>query len=619
MSKKKRGRGGNGGCQQAKRQRVSQPTAKSATTTPDKPSTDNQYPPEFFNHGHFAIPTNRFVDATQDPSLFRALMEHQYVGFVVDKAEQLVDFKHTTYQQSLYDLEQFYRYDFTQPHGLNTPIARTFVTRTCVGVEGSTYKYLGLRMFAHPWEGDALSEYSPAHQASLRQVLQLNRAMVQRGNEHSASAIVSTARGGSSQFNLTLINRMRPLGSPDELEAERGLKKEACFDADFCSVSWHADSTLEAFSTIGVYQAIKTKHYPHSISTARPWKIATRIALDAEGPSEGRARRMKHNLDCNAPPLTVDLPNSGMAYFMLGAYNHHHQHAVLAGETERWASTHRVCKMEGHSFPGVLARAKCMLKIEKRGLKEWANSTRMLDEVEFEWLRQWYIQGPKHAELHKPYWADAIKELTDVWVKLEEKEQQKLAVLRDATTAVESKLHKNGSPPPRKQRKSAALVAKCGGSALFNVVLSGVRHRKIKRNGWAAREKDSIWKRVPREFRPIPFETTIAHRRAADTGDSQSPLIASSILPYCLDEVESEVNDLMHRYEKAMAELEKEPTRYAANICTEWSKTKEPINTANKKDVLQESGSPRNVANKKWKKKKKKFKQERKCATGTSC
>ena len=134
----------------------------------------------------------------------------------------------------------------------------------------------------------------------------------------------------------------------------------------------------------------------------RPWKIATRVALDAEGPSEGRARRMKHNLDRNAPPLTVDLPNSGMAYFMLGAYNHHHQHAVLAGETERWASTHRVCKMEGHLFAGVLARAQSMLKIEKRGLKEWANSTRMLDEVEFEWLRQWYIQGTKHAELHKP-------------------------------------------------------------------------------------------------------------------------------------------------------------------------------------------------------------------------
>ena len=43
------------------------------------------------------------------------------------------------------------QYDVTQPMGPGTPLAVTKVTRTCVGDPGITYKYLGLRMFAHPW------------------------------------------------------------------------------------------------------------------------------------------------------------------------------------------------------------------------------------------------------------------------------------------------------------------------------------------------------------------------------------------------------------------------------------------------------------------------------------
>jgi hypothetical protein len=41
--------------------------------------------------------------------------------------------------------------DVTQPLGLGTKLAPTFVRRTLVGENGITYKYLGLRMFAHPW------------------------------------------------------------------------------------------------------------------------------------------------------------------------------------------------------------------------------------------------------------------------------------------------------------------------------------------------------------------------------------------------------------------------------------------------------------------------------------
>lgn len=51
--------------------------------------------------------------------------------------------------------------------------------------------------------------------------------------------------GGSCAFNLTLINRM------ECSSAKRDLKPEPMFAMGKCSVSWHADSCLEDFSTIG--------------------------------------------------------------------------------------------------------------------------------------------------------------------------------------------------------------------------------------------------------------------------------------------------------------------------------------------------------------------------------
>jgi hypothetical protein len=45
--------------------------------------------------------------------------------------------------------------DVTQPLGLSTKLAPTYVRRTLAGENGITYKYLGLRMFSHPWQPHA--------------------------------------------------------------------------------------------------------------------------------------------------------------------------------------------------------------------------------------------------------------------------------------------------------------------------------------------------------------------------------------------------------------------------------------------------------------------------------
>lgn len=132
------------------------------------------------------------------------------------------------------------------------------------------------------------------------------------------------------------------------------LKDEPTFKRDKCTVSWHADSTLEHFSTIGVYHATcrvsddvpcfatTKKAYwsnddsaPHEADLADAddsWRIAMRVHLDAEGPNVGkvtsRASEMK-TLDPHqvpVPPVVFALPNKS-AYFLLEDFNHHHQHS----------------------------------------------------------------------------------------------------------------------------------------------------------------------------------------------------------------------------------------------------------------------------------------------------
>lgn len=55
---------------------------------------------------------------------------------------------------------------------------------------------------------------------------------------------------GSCAFNLTLINRM------ESSATKRDLKPDPLFAMGKCSVSWHADSCLQDFSTIGAELAV---------------------------------------------------------------------------------------------------------------------------------------------------------------------------------------------------------------------------------------------------------------------------------------------------------------------------------------------------------------------------
>jgi len=544
-----------------------------------KVERDNSYPLPFVNQDNHKIP-NRFINAS-DTHLYNKLLKDQYSGLKVDpncfgensncvednkKNKGIINKNnsfnnHDKAEQALKILgdKNFYVYDFTQPLGLNTPIARTFVTRTCIGEPGMTYKYLGLRMFAIPWSNlkiyNSHKLYDDETIDALQTIHKLNTALNMRGQYHLKNL---DTQGSSTNYNLTLINHMLPSSAEDLLDKNRKLvskvkfflsyppilsstslthpyisyiipsfklqKNETCFDHDACSVSWHADSSLENYSTIAVYQALDMEHDYQN----KAWRLAVRVHIDAEGPNAGRARRnanaSKDNINKgnitktqtntdidgvlgqNTPPLCIPLEKSGLSYFMFNTFNHHHQHAVLAGSSERWASTHRVCTTERHSVEEVLKRNLAIVKNEKNAIKMWNNSFNGLMEIEFEWLRQWYIQGANHKTLHLVYWQDKIVELEKLWFQLQEKEMKKMKYLENAVLVMESRQEQhNLPPPPRKQRKHTQIIENMGGLLVYENCIKMLQLLIKKRNGWSKRELDPIFKRVPHNYRPTKF------------------------------------------------------------------------------------------------------------------
>ncbi len=138
-------------------------------------------------------------------------------------------------------------------------------------------------------------------------------------------------------------------------ESEIKLKTEPCFGTEKCTVSWHADSSLEHFSTIAVYhvttpisgaradQSSQRKHKkskkeknsdqpadsssPVNDANVGGWRVSLRVWPDAEGPTAGKTPK---NLNATAlkavPAVSVPLPNQS-TYYLLDDFNHHHQHS----------------------------------------------------------------------------------------------------------------------------------------------------------------------------------------------------------------------------------------------------------------------------------------------------
>ena len=489
----------------------------------------------------FTNPQSRFYTPA-DKKVYSELIRTSYDGFVVDPPVAYDAPFHDDWAAVFADFDAagIFQYDYTQvpqsntvarcraspillsfvfqPAGLKTKIAKTFVTRyenlfqiarrrfvdppslstrCLVGEAGITYKYLGLRMFAHPWDATA-DDTRP----SFATVGRLNTTLIKR----SVAILRGTARQevGSCQYNLTLINRCFP---SDEIK----LKLEPLFEKDKATVSWHADSSLEHYSSIAVYHATQAGDGDDS------WRIALRVLPHAEGPSAGKQSSKPPGAtdassdEPTAPPVAVPLP-SRHAYFLLDNFNHHHQHSVLAGNSHRYASTHRVSRREGHTFGSIQARCSSALQGHGFGVKQVRAEQLALLEVEFEWVRQFYVQGQRHYDLHG-WWQSKVQDLLGLFEQLELRTLLAVKTLGDAAAGLGrpgSSVSVNDTELSRKDRKALSKRRKRASTVeekSYDELISALTDRHAKRDGWLAREKDPAFKAAPAECRPmrIPF------------------------------------------------------------------------------------------------------------------
>ncbi|KAI2498707.1 RNA N6-methyladenosine dioxygenase [Fragilaria crotonensis] len=467
-------------------------------------------------------PKNEFLrDEPPYEESFQQALETSYEGFCVDDPMVMKDF-HQRVEAALLAMEGagFFRVDVTQPFGLGTKCAKTYVTRCLVGEPGTTYN------------------------EALQTIGDLNAMLTQRTKKHLSDLDQKRiARGaeptkGRLGFDVALINRM---------ESTVGLKDEPYLGQGKCSVSWHADSSLENFSCIAVYHLINKE-----ADTEGKWSVGLRVAHNSEGPQASR-RGTDIYVETETPPLAVSLP-SGATYCMLDDFNHHHQHTVIAeGKVpgRRFSSTHRLLR-DSHNVAHIIARCKsACANFHKKGPKVWRSEQLLLTEMESEWLRQFFIQGQAHHDLlWKNNWQEPMEELLKYWSRLEERTKQTIEWLQFGAEGRcgmdDSSSTADGPAPPRaerklreKRRKAREGIEELLGRGevnsgepkkyLYEPIALLLQERAVMRELWLAREHDGVFHDVSRDNRPIPLPVDFlvgGSKNSIERG--QSPMPGSS-------------------------------------------------------------------------------------------
>lgn len=123
--------------------------------------------------------------------------------------------------------------------------SRTFVKRTLVGDPGITYKYLGLRLFAHAWS-------NPSGKTSRDNdgVAVVPSVMKDIGtiNKHMIEMTKSYENHGLCNYNLTLINYMEPTS-----HNKVGFKDEANYGTFNYSKFYERENTIANRTILRVF------------------------------------------------------------------------------------------------------------------------------------------------------------------------------------------------------------------------------------------------------------------------------------------------------------------------------------------------------------------------------
>jgi FTO catalytic domain/FTO C-terminal domain len=545
---------------------------------------------------HLPRPPHGFLrDVAPFQESFRAALQTSFQGFAVDEdllppidepGKPNSPLQESRIQESLRSIHRYFVTDVTQPFGLGTPCTPTYVTRCLLGETGTTYKYLGLRMFAHDWKHtmaveqlkDVLSDRVSQHLLpNLYQQRNATATSAKHTITASATDVAPIQSDDKPCFDICLINRMtrRP-----------NLKTEPLDDRYKIAVSWHADSSLDHYSTIAVYQTIleeeddapmkeeivpTRKKMTKQVQTAAKavslshdsqleWAIGLRVLHYAEGPKPVGVTNEKEG-ESSAPPIAVSLP-SNSAYYLLDDFNHHHQHTVLvtpsncSSKSVRYSLTYRLLR-ESHNVKDMMERCqRCIAQFHKKGSKVYRYEQLTLTELESEWLRQFYIQGSHHHSVLWEEWQDYISQLWKYWSQLETRTFQTIQFLKHAaegacsdappldrpiddcaTDVVSSTITKSERKMREKRRKAYATMKELterenpsqntsggAGCLMYESMASLLEERATMRELWSQREIEPAFQKMDLQYRPLPLPTQFNEFKRTDSTHGVSPL-----------------------------------------------------------------------------------------------
>uniref|UniRef100_A0A3B3QW59 Alpha-ketoglutarate-dependent dioxygenase FTO n=1 Tax=Paramormyrops kingsleyae TaxID=1676925 RepID=A0A3B3QW59_9TELE len=382
-----------------------------------------------------------------------AQWESSYPGLVLRRADGLPPDLHGRVQAALCSLRGrgCLLRDLVRVRGRDV---FTSVSRALLGLPGYTYRYLNTRLFTIPWHSEE------ELRAACKALWELNHFFckdvyrIEEASDHEQGPKEAEAGGGSpqaqcskgspvtAQFNVTLLNYMDPT-TMDQ------LKEEPYYGMGKMAVGWHHDENLVSFSSVAVYN--------YSCGSSEdagraPWRLGLKVAWDI-----------------NTPGLAVPL-QTGDCYYLRDDLNRTHQHCVLAGEAARFSSTHRVAECSSGTLEYI--RRRCEEALENmstnpdtgaRNLHSLSPSALQLseeihNEVEFEWLRQYWFQGRRYSRFCS-WWNKPMEELEESWREMES--MVRYCLPDEIITAAVARFSLPGCPlqPPRLPA-SASQVAR---------------------------------------------------------------------------------------------------------------------------------------------------------------
>ncbi|XP_063293756.1 alpha-ketoglutarate-dependent dioxygenase FTO [Pelobates fuscus] len=430
---------------------------------------------------------------TPNDENFSQLWKYKYHKFIIQKAEHTPVDLHSIVQKAFLALLQ-HGCLFQDLVRLKGKDLLTPVSRILIGCPGYTYKYLNTRLFAVPWADDQLNiKYSTdtlseacrafyelnkyLYSQTVCELHKLNGSRQDHGfpdsNAETEFSLPSCSAKESEEYqtesyNVTLINYLDPRDMPY-------LREEPYFGMGKMAVSWHHDENLVQQSTVAVYNYsfqdnTATKYVEDK--DASKWCIGLKIAWDIE-----------------TPGFVFPL-NSGDSYYMLDDLNKTHQHCVLSGSDPRFSSTHRVAECSRGTLQYIQSRCHMALenlfinpKNEKAELKSLETMVLMQaeeihNEVEFEWLRQYWFQGKRYLKC-SDFWSIPLAELEDYWKQME-----------ITTSLVLEEIVKE-----KWTKKEKCKILKC--------IMPSLKERRDLRQEWRERCCCKLAKTLPRDEAPV--------------------------------------------------------------------------------------------------------------------